>query len=141
MDSILSEAKKIRERRERCKGVSKEYWYFITLTQSQGNLPEGSYGLTSEEFIEVIEKKFKKSKATDFKILHLEGCLEHHQSGVLHAHLLIQGDRSPRRGFKDWFQHRWSYGKVDAQRVDFKSNPNSLQDIRNYLAKEEFVKF
>lgn len=113
-------------------------YYFVTYTQAP------QFNLSPEEFIEVI-RKLDTTRVAEFRFISKEGALEHHKDGRLHAHCIFQIDHCPKRGFKQFLLERYKcngtqYGNIDAKRVNFKVNPNSLRDMRTYISKEEFLK-
>lgn len=117
---------------------SKTHWYFLTYTQNN------DFDLDADTMVSVI-RRLDTVNDRSASILHYEGCIEHCQSGKIHAHVIVHLSASPSGGVKKFFEGRYTLkkmkiGNIHVRRVNFKTNPSSLEDMRAYCAKEGFRK-
>lgn len=117
----------------------KSHWYFLTYTQNN------DFDLDADTMISVIRRLDTVNDRTA-SILQYEGCIEHCQSGKIHAHVIVHLSASPSGGVKKFFEGRYTLkkmkiGNIHVRRVNFKTNPKSLEAMRAYCAKEGFRKF
>lgn len=69
--------------------------------------------------------------------------IETTKKGALHCHLILiyelqNGKSNRHEGLgKKLYEKHWKYGIVDVKKMNFKNNPDALEDLLHYLSKEE----
>lgn len=116
----------------------KETWRLITFTTDPKTTP---VDFDDQYWEEKIRTLLSRGKLEAEKFI---AGIEHHENGRKHCHVLAKFDTNnmTKNGLgRCMFKRYWKCGNVDVKNVNFKRNKNSLEDILNYVTKEDYYMF